>query len=154
MPPETAIATIPAQLFSTLSVAGQNYCIDIMRVRENRRWSPTTVLPHSPAFMMGTMNLRGEVIPIIDLACMFGFTPIVPTDRHVIVIVEHENRTIGLAVEAVRRILSADLDQIREAPGARKESGISCISGLVATESGMIRIIDVEDVVAAMDEAL
>lgn len=154
MPPEAAIRTVPAQLFSTLSVARQDYCIDIMRVRENRRWSPTTVLPHSPSYMLGTMNLRGEVIPIIDLACMFGFEPIKPTDRHVIVIVEHENRIIGLAVEAVRRILSADVDQIREAPGASKESSLSCICGLITTDEGMIRIIDVEDIVKAMDEVL
>lgn len=154
MPLEAEANTAPAQLYSTLSVAGQDYCIDIMRVRENRRWSPTTSLPHSPPFMMGTMNLRGEVIPIIDLACLFGFQPISPTDRHVIVIVEDGSRIIGLAVEAVRRILSAELDQIREAPGARKESSMSCISGLITTETGMIRIIDVADVVAAMDEVL
>lgn len=154
MPPDAAIAIASTQLYSTLSVAGQDYCIDIIRVRENRRWSPITTLPHSPAFVMGTMNLRGEVIPIIDLASMFGFDPIIPTDRHVIVIVEHENRIIGLAVEAARRILSADSDQIREAPGAQKDSNNSCICGLVTTEEGMIRIIDVEDVVAAMDEVL
>ncbi|MEM6891095.1 MAG: chemotaxis protein CheW [Pseudomonadota bacterium] len=154
MPLEHDVKTVPVQLFSTLSVAGQKYCIDIMRVRENRRWSPTTTLPHSPPFMMGTMNLRGEVIPIVDLACMFGLPPIVPTDRHVVVIVEHGNRIIGLAVEAVRRILSVEADQIREAPGARKECTMSCVCGLVTTDDGMIRIIDVEDVVKAMDEVL
>lgn len=154
MPLEAEVKTAQVQLFSTMSMAGQDYCIDIMEVRENRRWAPTTTLPHSPSFMMGTMNLRGEVIPTIDLACMFGLAPIIPTDRHVIVIVENENRIIGLAVEAVRRILSVEAEQIREAPGARTESTMSCLCGLVTTDAGMIRIIDVDDVVAAMDEVL
>lgn len=154
MPSDADTINAPAQLYATLVVAGQDYCIDITRVRENRRWSPTTTLPHSPPYMMGTMNLRGEVIPIIDLASLFGFAPIEPTDRNVIVIIEHGERTIGLAVEAVRRILSAGADRIREAPGARRERSASCIRGLITTEAGMIRIIEVTDVVAAMEEVL
>ncbi|MEL7045610.1 MAG: chemotaxis protein CheW [Pseudomonadota bacterium] len=154
MLPEAETIAAQPQLYATLVVAGQDYCIDITQVRENRRWSPTTTLPHSPPYMMGTMNLRGEVIPIIDLACLFGFAPIEPTDRHVIVIIEHEQRIIGLAVEAVRRILSVDADCIREAPGARHKRSASCIRGLIPTELGVIRIIEVADVVAAMEEVL
>ena len=154
MPTDAAAIAPPAQLYATLVVAGQDFCIDITQVRENRRWSPTTTLPHAPAYMMGTMNLRGEVIPIIDLSALFGFAPIVPTDRHVIVIIEHGERIIGLVVEAVRRILSAEGSQIRDAPGAKREASTSCIRGLIATEAGVIRIIDVADVVAAMEEIL
>ena len=100
------------------------------------------------------MNLRGEVIPIIDLAALFGFPAIIPTDRHVIIIIEYEEKIIGLVVEAVRRILSVDPDQIRDAPGAKKETSTSCIRGLITQETGVTRIIDVGDVVAAMEDAL
>ncbi|WP_299649916.1 chemotaxis protein CheW [uncultured Jannaschia sp.] len=154
MPPEAEALAAPAELYATVIVAGQDFCIDIKQVRENRRWSPTTTLPHSPHYMMGTMNLRGEVIPIIDLAALFGFPNIEPTDRHVIVIIEHEEKIIGLAVEAVRRILSVTPDQIRDAPGAKRDTSTSCIRGLITTESGVIRIISVSDVVTAMEEVL
>ncbi|MGB3553482.1 MAG: chemotaxis protein CheW [Jannaschia sp.] len=143
-----------SELYATLVVAKQDFCIDITRVRENRRWSPTTTLPHAPSYMMGTMNLRGEVIPIIDLAVLFGFSPIAPTDRHVIVIIEHEDKIIGLAVEAVRRILGVKSDQIKDAPGAKRETSTSYIRGLITTDVGVIRIIDVGDIVDAMEDVL
>ena len=153
MPPEAETVASPSALYASLVVSGEDYCIGITHVRENRRWSPTTTLPHAPPHMMGTMNLRGEVIPIIDLAALFGYGAIVPTDRHVIVVIEHEEKIIGLVVEAVRRILSVDPDQIRNAPGAKKGASPSCIRGLIAQETGVTRIIDVADVVAAMEDA-
>lgn len=154
MQPEAETIAPAAELYATLVVAGEDFCIDITHVRENRRWSPTTTLPHAPPYMMGTMNLRGEVIPIIDLAALFGFDAIVPTDRHVIVIIEYGEKIIGLVVEAVRRILSVQPEQIREAPGAKKEKSTSCIRGLITQETGVTRIIDVGDVVGAMEDAL
>tara|TARA_R110002020_G_scaffold236875_10_gene449160 strand:- start:4135 stop:4599 length:465 start_codon:yes stop_codon:yes gene_type:complete len=154
MQPDVDTLVPQTKLFATLVVAGQDFCIDITQVRENRRWSPTTTLPHAPSYMMGTMNLRGEVIPIIDMAAMFGLQPIQPTDRNVIVIIEHDNKIIGLAVEAVRRILSVGTEEIREAPGARKDTSTSYIRGLITTDAGMIRIISVADVVLAMQDML
>jgi purine-binding chemotaxis protein CheW len=143
-----------AKLYTIFILAGQEYCIDITQVRENRRWSSTTTLPHSPSYMMGTMNLRGEVIPVIDLAALFGFSAIKPTTRHVIIVVEHEQKIIGLAVEAVRRILSVAPDDIREVPGDRTGADSSCIRGLVMSETGMIRIIDAIEVLNCMQESI
>lgn len=150
---ETPTTDVPAMLYARLVVDGEDYCIPIAQVRENRRWSPTTRLPHSPPYMLGSMNLRGEVIPIIDLAALLGFSPIKPTDRNVIVIVEEGEKLLGLAVEAVRRILSAGADQIRETPGARRDVTASLVSGLVTTDEGMVRIVDLDAIVAAMEGA-
>ena len=67
--------------FVTLIAGGQSFCIEITQIREIRRWTPVTILPHSPAHVLGVINLRGAVIPIIDLAAKLGFPKIQPTAR-------------------------------------------------------------------------
>ena len=65
----------------------QEYCVDIMAVREIRGWSPATSLPQSPASMRGVINLRGAVLPIMDLSSRLGLGSAEPTVRHVIIVV-------------------------------------------------------------------
>ena len=78
--------------FVTLIAGGQNFCIEITQIREIRRWTPVTILPHSPDHVLGVINLRGAVIPIIDLAAKLGFARISPTERHVIIITAIEEK--------------------------------------------------------------
>jgi purine-binding chemotaxis protein CheW len=142
-----------ALLYARLVVGGQEYGLPIRHVRENRRWSAPTTLPHAPPFMLGSMNLRGEVIPIVDLAALFGFGAIAPTDRHVIVVVEREAKMLGLAVEAVRRILNVSPEDVRDAPALGAARGRSYVSGLIPVDGGMVRIVDLQAVVAEMEGA-
>ena len=82
-------------------VGEQEYCVDIMAVREIRGWSPATTLPQSPSYMRGVINLRGAVLPIMDLACRLGMPVIEPTVRSVFIVVKAGDRTVGLLVDAV-----------------------------------------------------
>ena len=82
-------------------VGGQEYCVDVKSVREIRGWSPATPVPHAPPSMLGVINLRGVVLPIIDLASRMGFSPASPTSRHAIMVVEHSRQVLGLLVDAV-----------------------------------------------------
>ncbi|MCK9910936.1 chemotaxis protein CheW, partial [Microbacteriaceae bacterium K1510] len=66
------------------AVGKQEFCIDVMSVREIRGWTPATVLPHSQPFVRGVINLRGAVLPIMDLAVRLGFPPTEAMGRHVI----------------------------------------------------------------------
>ena len=59
--------------FVTLVAGAQSFCIEITQIREIRRWTPVTILPHSPSYVLGVINLRGAVIPILDLAEKLGF---------------------------------------------------------------------------------
>ena len=92
----------------TFRVGNQDFCIDIMLVREIRGWTPATILPHAPSYVLGVINLRGSVVPIVDLSARLGLQASVPDDRHVIVIAVIENQTVGFLVNSVSDIISID----------------------------------------------
>jgi purine-binding chemotaxis protein CheW len=128
--------------FVTFSAGEQSFSIEITQVREIRRWSPVTALPHAPQEVLGVMNLRGSVIPIYDLAARFGLGQTPENPRNVIVVAMHGGQTVGLLVEAVSEILSVPREQIQETPDIRSEMARQSITGVIPIESGMTRVID------------
>lgn len=128
--------------FVTFSAGDQSFSIEITQVREIRRWSPVTALPHAPQEVLGVMNLRGSVIPIYDLAARFGLGQTPENPRNVIVVAMHGGQTVGLLVEAVSEILSVARDQIQETPDIRSEMARQSITGVIPIEAGMTRVID------------
>ena len=128
--------------FVTFSAGEQSFSIEITQVREIRRWSPVTALPHAPQEVLGVMNLRGSVIPIYDLAARFGLGQTKENPRNVIVVAMHGAQTVGLLVEAVSEILSVSRDQIQETPEIRSEMARQSITGVIQIENGMTRVID------------
>lgn len=128
--------------FVTFSAGDQSFSIEITQVREIRRWSPVTALPHAPQEVLGVMNLRGSVIPIYDLAARFGLGQTPENPRNVIVVAMHGGQTVGLLVEAVSEILSVARDQIQETPDIRSEMARQSITGVIPIETGMTRVID------------
>lgn len=128
--------------FVTFSAGEQSFSIEITQVREIRRWSPVTALPHAPHEVLGVMNLRGSVIPIYDLAARFGLGQTPENPRNVIVVAMHGGQTVGLLVEAVSEILSVPREQIQETPDIRSEMARQSITGVIPIENGMTRVID------------
>ena len=127
--------------FVTLVAGGQSFCIEITQIREIRRWSPVTLLPHSPSYVLGVINLRGAVIPILDLAAKLGFSAIEPTERHVIIITAIEERIVGLLVESVSEILGVSADMVRETPRGTDDATTQSIQGIIPVQDNMIKII-------------
>ena len=134
--------------FVTLVAGGQNFCIEITQIREIRRWTPVTVLPHSPDHVLGVINLRGAVIPIIDLAAKLGFAKITPTERHVIIIIAVEDRIIGLLVESVSEILGVDSHTVRETPRGPEDTTTRAILGIIPLGDDMTKIISLSALLA------
>src|ERR1700684_2210346 len=81
-------------------VGAQEFCVDIMAVREIRGWTAATALPQSPTYVRGVINLRGAVLPIVDLAARLGFASADPTARHVIIVTQIGDQLVGLLVDA------------------------------------------------------
>ncbi len=133
--------------FVTFVSGGQNFCIEITQIREIRRWSPVAVLPHSPEFVLGIINLRGTVIPIYDLALRLGLGDTAQAERTVIIIVATGDHTIGLLVDSVSEILNVRKDLIQEAPGFGDDQTDDCILGVISIDEDMTRIIDLISVV-------
>lgn len=127
-------------------VAGQDFCIDIMSVREIRGWTETTILPHAQRYVKGVINLRGSVVPVVDLSERLGLGMIEPGPRHVIIITVIGTQTIGLLAEVVSDILTVNDDSLQPVPDIASESARAYISGVLITQDKMIRKIDLSRV--------
>ncbi len=132
--------------FVAFRTAEQDYCIDIMDVREIRRWAPTTVLPESPAYISGVINLRGSVVPILDFSVRLGLPMSQPDERSVIIIVRVGEQTLGLLVDEVSEILNIVDEAIKPNPDIGCEKDASLISGVIALGERMIRLIDLQKI--------
>lgn len=124
------------------SVSGQDFCIDIMTVREIRGWTETTILPHAQSFVKGVINLRGTVVPVIDLSDRLGLGPVSPGARHVIIITQIGPRIVGLLAEMVTDILALPRSAIQPVPDVAAEAARAFISGVASVEGRMLRRID------------
>lgn len=124
--------------FIAFCIGEQEFCVDIMSVREIRGWTPATPLPQTPEYMRGVINLRGAVLPIMDLACRLGLDSHEPSQRSVIIVVRMAERTIGLLVDAVSDILSVTQDLIQPTPDVACDKVKSFVRGLITMEGRMI----------------
>ena len=119
-------------------VGEQDYCVDIMAVREIRGWSPATQLPQQPPYMRGVINLRGAVLPIMDLAGRLGLPMAEPTVRHVIIVVKAGDRTVGMMVDAVSDILSVTPEMTQETPDLACDEVRTFLDGIITLDGRMI----------------
>jgi purine-binding chemotaxis protein CheW len=116
----------------------QEFCVKTTTIREIRGWAPSTPIPHSPAEVLGVMNLRGTVIPIIDLAHKLGMKSTIANERSAIVVAEVHNMVIGLVVDRVSDILTVQGNQVQPVPEITTSFDKSYAEGIIANETGMI----------------
>jgi purine-binding chemotaxis protein CheW len=124
----------------------QEYCVDVRAVREIRGWTPATQLPHAPSYMLGVINLRGMVLPIIDLSARMGFSPTEPTTRHAIMVAEIGKNVVGLLVDAVSEIFSAAENQIQPTPDVASGTAKTLVRGVIPTEGRMISVLSLDNI--------
>ena len=127
-------------------IGEQEFCVDIMSVREIRGWAPVTPLPHSPGFLRGVLNLRGAVLPIVDLAERLGLAATDPSARHVIIVAQVKHQVVGLLVDAVSDILTITDGTIQPPPEVASGRVRTFVQGLLAIEGRMVSLISLEHV--------
>ncbi|MBE3639087.1 chemotaxis protein CheW [Mangrovicoccus algicola] len=127
-------------------VGEQEYSVDIMSVREIRGWAKATPLPHAPSFVRGVINLRGTVLPIVDLASRLGLPSGEDSNRNVIIVVHVDGQTLGLLVNAVSDILSIPLGEMQSPPELAADVSRTFIRALTIYEGRMIRVLNLEAV--------
>ena len=150
--PDTPAQSIDIELLS-FRVGENEYSVEIMSVREIRGWTRATSLPHSPPFVRGVINLRGAVLPVVDLAMRLGLPAEEPTERNVIIVVDIGGRTVGLRVDAVSDILSFPLSELQAPPEMAADEGHSFIRALTILDGRMIRVLDLPQVVPSVADA-
>ncbi|MGE3986637.1 MAG: chemotaxis protein CheW [Pseudorhodoplanes sp.] len=134
----------PSQIIS-FAIDDDQYGVDIMAVREIKGWSEITHLPRQPRSVRGVLNLRGAIVPIIDLRCRFGQGLTEATPLHVVIIVQVGSRQVGLLADRVLDIVSFEAAEIQPVPRIAQASRIDFLSGLVTVEDAMIALIDLRN---------
>ncbi|MBT9383253.1 chemotaxis protein CheW [Pseudooceanicola sp. CBS1P-1] len=138
----------------TFRVADQEYSLDIMSVREIRGWTRTTPMPHAPDYMRGVINLRGTVLPVMDLARRLNLPSQETNDRNVIIVVKMNGTLTGLLVDAVSDIVAITEDDLQIPPDISSDPQLSVVRALTVIDDRMIRVLDLAAVVPSRsDEA-
>lgn len=128
----------------TFEVAGQIFGLDIMAIREIRAWSPPARLPRVPGHVAGVVNLRGAILPVIDLAARLGWPGSEPTPRHAMIVTQLGGQMRGLIVDSVQDIVTVAADAV-QAPPSIPDSGVEpFLQGLVALEERMVMVLDLQ----------
>jgi purine-binding chemotaxis protein CheW len=136
----------------SFSIGEEQYGVDIMAVREIKGWSEITHLPKQPDYVRGVLNLRGVMVPIIDLRCRFGQGKTEATPFHVVIIVQVEARLVGLLADRVLDILSFEATQVQPVPQIARSSRVDFLSGLVTIDGTMIALVDLPNLLAERPE--
>ena len=121
-------AATPTQ-FISFAIGDDQYGVDIMAVREIKGWSEITHLPKQPEYVRGVLNLRGVIVPIIDLRCRFGQGVTEATPLHIVIIVQVGSRPVGLLADRVLDIVSFEPTQVQPVPRIAQASRVDFLSG-------------------------
>jgi purine-binding chemotaxis protein CheW len=129
--------------YITFTIDNEEYGTPILTVQEIRGWMKTTPLPNTPDFVKGVTNLRGNIVPVFDLRARFSGEETEVSDRHVVIMVEIEGRTIGLLVDAISDILTIDQSQIQPPPTGNLLVDTQYLDGLVASGERMVALVSI-----------
>ena len=140
------------QKFLTFELADEEYGITIMQIKEIIGMMPITVLPQTPAYVKGVINLRGKVIPIIDLRLKFSLEPVEPSERTCIIVIEtadkEQNLTlVGLIIDAVSEVITLKGDEVEPPPKMQSQFQEQLILGLAKCEKGVKILLDIDKVI-------
>ncbi len=135
--------------YLTFIMAGEEYGVDILRVQEIRGWETVTPIPNSPAHIKGVINLRGTIVPIIDLRQRFGLAKAEYGPLTVVIVLKvatrKGTRVMGIVVDAVSDVYSLSADEMRAAPDLGDNVNTSYIKGLVNVASKMIILLEINE---------
>lgn len=141
-------AGVAANQYLTFSLANEEYGVDILRVQEIKGWTPVTHIPNAPAFLKGVLNLRGAIVPIVDLRVRFNLESIAYTPTTVVIVLsvvaEGRERTFGIVVDAVSDVVNIAPGDIRPKPDFGTVVDADFISGLATVTEQMVMLLDID----------
>lgn len=134
-------------------LGAEEYGVDVLRVQEIKGWDAVTRVPYSPAYMLGVINLRGSIVPVIDLRVRFAL-PDAPFDSTTVIVVvrvpgARGERTVGVVVDSVTEVRDFDAAAIRPAPEMLGGAGTAHIRGIASPDEKLVMILDIEGLVTA-----
>jgi len=143
---KTAVIDEAYNQFLTFSLAGEEYGVDILGVQEVKVWTKVTVLPNTPGYIKGVLNLRGVIVPIIDLRARFGIESTDYDSTTVIIVlklkINNQEQIIGLVVDAVSDVLDIRHSDIKSVDGFDVRSKSEAVTGVATVNSKLIIMLD------------
>ncbi|GAB1394062.1 chemotaxis protein CheW [Rhodocyclaceae bacterium] len=143
-----------AQEYLTFTLGPEEYAIDILKVQEIRGYEPPTTIANAPAFIKGVINLRGIIVPIVDLRIKFGVGKADYTPFTVVIILSIAGRVVGIVVDGVSDVTSLRSEQIRPAPEFAATVDTRYINGLGTLGERMLIVVDIEKLMLSGEMAL
>ncbi|MBT3877746.1 MAG: chemotaxis protein CheW [Candidatus Scalindua sp.] len=135
--------------FLTFALSNEEYGIEILRVREIIGLMDITTVPQTPDYMKGVINLRGKVIPVIDLRLKFSMQEEIHTQETCVIVVEVNNTSIGIIVDSVSEVLDIKSGDIEETPSFGQGIDTNFIMGLGKVKEQIIILLDIESVLSS-----
>ena len=134
--------------YLTFIMADEEYGVDILRVQEIKGWDSVTPLPNTPSYVKGVINLRGTIVPIIDLRQRFGLET-VPYGATTVVIMlkvkgDKGQRIVGIVVDAVSEVYNVSADDLKPSPDIGGAADMEVVKGLATVEEKMIILLDID----------
>jgi purine-binding chemotaxis protein CheW len=149
------VAEVATSEFLTFRLGPENYGIEILKVQEIRGYEPPTAIANAPAFIKGVINLRGVIVPILDLRIKFRLEQANYGEFTVVIILNVAGRVVGVVVDAVSDVLTLAADAIRPTPEfASSTFDTKYITGLGTVDDQMIILLDIEKLMTGADMAL
>ena len=144
-------ATVQRQEFLTFSLGAEDYCIDILKVQEIRGYDTVTAIANTPDFIKGVVNLRGNIVPIVDLRIKFCLSNASYDATTIVIILNLSNKMIGMVVDSVSDVIAVPIEEIREAPRFGATINTEFISGMATVEGRMLIVIDIQRLMSSED---
>jgi purine-binding chemotaxis protein CheW len=140
--------------FLTFTLGDEEYAIDILKVQEIRGYEPPTMIANAPPFIKGVINLRGIIVPIVDMRIKFKLGAAEYTPFTVVIILNVASRVIGMVVDSVSDVLSLSPAQIRSAPDFSASFDTKYILGLATIDKRMLIVTDIAQLMTSRDMEL
>jgi purine-binding chemotaxis protein CheW len=143
--------------YLTFVCGGEEYGVEILRVQEIKGWESVTRVPYAPVYVLGVMNLRGMIVPVIDLRTRLNLERRDFDASTVVIVVRVQSsrgeKTVGIVVDAVSEVYSVPADSIKPVPELGGITDGSCVRGIATVEGKMVMLLDINSLVAACVES-
>lgn len=144
---------VNADQYLTFMLAGEEYGVDILRVQEIKGWDKVTPIPGTPAYVRGVINLRGTIVPIIDLRQKFKMTQIDYGPTTVVIVLKVEttdrDRIMGIVVDAVSDVYAVPVEELRPAPDFGGNIRVEFVRGLATVDEKMVIVLNIDELLNA-----
>jgi purine-binding chemotaxis protein CheW len=140
--------------YLSFALGEAQYCIDILKVQEIRTYEAPTRIANTPAFIKGVMNLRGNIVPIIDLRVKFGLAEQRYDTQTVVIVLNIAKRTVGVVVDGVSDVIAVPASDIKPAPELGGALDMQYLQGLATVGGQMLILIDIERLMSSREMAI